>query len=250
MNKEKLGRIVWHDLFTCDALASKSFYGGVAGWDFVVEHATEFAWGGGESDFILALSGEEAGAGFVEQPNGQFSGWVPYVEVDNVETTAVRAQEIGGSVKRAPFDVPGVGRNCLLCDPMEGLIGICSSRHNFPTPTLQFGAERYVARSKEFPADFYHELFDWNSRPSENPKTGHRVITMSEKLIAVHKTDKTPSDGRSFWAPGIRVKDLSAALRKVCELEGSIVSPDSSCPSKDDCLLVGDPNSTLCYLIT
>ena len=71
MIADKTGRVVWHDLFTDNAGLSRSFYEGVAGWRYLTEHATDFAWGGGEKDFILALSGDVAGAGFVERHDRQ-----------------------------------------------------------------------------------------------------------------------------------------------------------------------------------
>ena len=106
----KLGRIVWHDLFTPDTEAAKEFYASIADWRFTVEHATDFAWGGGERDFILALSDDEAGAGFVGPPHGRFSGWVPYVEVADVDDAALRAKKLKGSVEKPTYEVPGVRR--------------------------------------------------------------------------------------------------------------------------------------------
>ena len=154
MNTEKVGRIVWHDLFTRDISVSKKFYQDVAEWRFITEHATDFAWGGGEKDFVLALSGDEAGSGFVDSPDGPYTGRVPYVEVEDVDAAAELALDLDGVILKPPFEVPGVGHNCLLRDPLGALIGICLSRHAFPAPTKQFGLERYVTN---------REIFLWNS---------------------------------------------------------------------------------------
>lgn len=32
----------------------------ISGWSYRVEHPKDFAWGGGDTGFILALSGDEA----------------------------------------------------------------------------------------------------------------------------------------------------------------------------------------------
>lgn len=249
MNADKTGRFVWHDLFTRDARVSRSFYEGVAGWHFVTEHAKEFAWGGGENDFILAILGDEAGAGFVEHPHERYVGWVPYVEVEDVDTAAELARNLRGTVERAPFEVPGVGRNCLLRDPMGALIGICLSRHTFPVPTKQFAAERYVSGPEEFPADFYRGLFNWDILSLDSQGVENHRITHSGNEIALHATVETHSASRASWVPGIRVKQLSEALRKVQSLEGAIMSPVRDASNEDSCALVRDPNDTISFLI-
>lgn len=243
----KLGRIVWHDLFTPDTEAAKEFYASIADWRFTVEHATDFAWGGGERDFILALSDDEAGAGFVGPPHGRFSGWVPYVEVADVDDAALRAQQLKGSVEKPPFEVPGVGRNCVLRDPAGALIGICLSRHTFPAPTVQFGVECYLTGSVDFPEDFYHGLFDW--RLISTGGSNIERVTLSGKDIALRCSDDTHTESQASWVPSIRVNRLDSVIEKLRVSEESIVSSGGSGPNGDSSALVCDPNGALCYLI-
>lgn len=151
---DKIGRIIWHDLFTSDLKRAMDFYNTVAGWTYTVEHATDFAWGGGEKDFVLALLDDEAGAGITETPPELTDGWIAYVEVRDVDAAATLAEELGGSIIRAPFEVPGVGRNALLRDPLGAIFGISLSRHSFPAPQRQFGVEAYQGFGNPFPKDF------------------------------------------------------------------------------------------------
>ena len=85
------------------------------------------------------------GAGIAETPEGLDDGWIAYVEVSDVDATAVRAAALGGEIVRPPFDVPGVGRNALLRDPLGALVGLSLSRHDFPVPKRQFGEELYLS---------------------------------------------------------------------------------------------------------
>ena len=167
MGNDKTGRVVWHDLFTRDRPRAMSFYRAIAGWHYKTEHAVDFAWGSGAQDYVLALSGAQAGAGIIDAPAEMAPGWVAYVEVDDVDHTADLAARLGGGILRAPFDVPGVGRNALLRDPNGAMIGIALSRHSFPVPERQFGAELYASDARPFPLDFYGPLFGWM------PKGGH-----------------------------------------------------------------------------
>lgn len=43
--------------------------------------------------------------------------WAVYVQVDNVDTRAQKAEELGGKVCVPPFDIPNVGRACIVLDP-------------------------------------------------------------------------------------------------------------------------------------
>ena len=124
MNADKIGRIIWHDLFSGDRQRSMEFYRRVAGWQYKTEHATDFAWGGGEKEFILALLDDEAGAGIAQTPEAFPNSWIAYVEVADVDTACAQAEKLGGTILREPFEVPGVGRNALLRDPAGALIGL------------------------------------------------------------------------------------------------------------------------------
>jgi len=43
MGTDKTSLIVWHDLFTTDRQRAISFYQSLAAWEYVTEHATDFA---------------------------------------------------------------------------------------------------------------------------------------------------------------------------------------------------------------
>lgn len=249
MTEDKTGQIVWHDPFSKDVRLSKSFYEGVAGWRYVVEHATDFVWGGGEKDVILALSGDEAGTGFIEPHDRQATGWVPYVEVLDVDAAAVLARDLGGKVEKAPFEVPGVGRNCLLRDPLGALVGICLSRHTFPRPTKQFGSERYVTQSKEFPIRFYQELFAWSILRSNERDIDTQSIMLERSQIGSRVMIELHSDIQAMWLPSVRVERLCRALQQVESLRGSIIRSDRVGSNGNYGALVSDPNGTLSYLV-
>lgn len=205
MTTDKTGRIVWHDLFTPDRPRTMRFLQAIAGWDFVTEQATDFAWGGGQKDFVLACAGDEAGAGLAETPPGMPDGWIAYVEVADVDAMARCVPTLGGTVVRPPFDVPGVGRNALIRDPLGALLGLSLSRHDYPVPQRQFGAETYLSGTGVFPAEFYRHLFGWTI-------CAQGVISgPSGTDVARTLHDTPPGDARAIWVPGLRVADPGAA---------------------------------------
>ncbi len=250
MTLDRVGRIVWHDLFTDEAEAAQAFYEKVAGWSYMVEHATDFAWGGGARDFVLALAGDEAGAGFVAREAVQPRGWVPYVEVEDVDASAHVASKLRGKVEKEPFEVPGVGRNCLLRDPNGALLGICLSRHSFPPPTKQFGAEIYLSQGDAFPEGFYRELFGWSTQPQEQVPDRARPITRAGGVVGRHMSVASLPGSRPAWVPAIRVAQLAKVMQRLEEFGGEVLDPAKGGRKGVGAALFADPDGALGYLVS
>jgi predicted enzyme related to lactoylglutathione lyase len=248
MTNSKVGRVVWHDLFTPDESASKQFYEHVAGWSYLVEHATEFAWGGGERDFILALLDGEAGAGLLTQSEVKFHGWVPYVEVKDVYRSTQLAIDLGGAVAKPPFDVPGVGSNCLLRDPLGAHIGLAVSEHDYPIPTKQFAPERYLIGNDGFPGDFYDQMFGWHLRSGDITAASPSKIMFEEGVVAFCAADQTGSGSKAAWLPVVRVGNLAKALHQVELCDGSVLNSSTPTSDTENSVLARDPTELLFFL--
>ncbi len=247
MMNSKAGQIVWHDLFTSNRERAVAFYGKVANWTYTVERATDFAWGGGEKDFVLALSGDEAGAGFAETPAGLPSGWIPYVEVPDVDTAIARADVMGAEIIRPPFEVPGVGRNALLRDPLGALVGVSLSRHSFPAPRLQFGPEVYLSNGSGVPSAFYADVFDWTVSAENNAEMpGASIFGPSGEPVASQRIVQLPVVSDAAWLPSIKVDSLAEA-QDAARADGAECAGDTG-PSNDDSCVFRDPDSALFVL--
>lgn len=221
MTNEKLGRVVWHDLFTSDRPRSMAFYERVADWRYEVEHSTNFAWGGGEKDFVLALKGLEAGAGIAEATLERKDEWIAYIEVSDVDAVADRALTLGGTVVRAPFEVSGVGRNCLLRDPLDVLFGICISRHSFPVAESQFEPDIYVcAREDRYPDAFYEELFGWQGAAAKTDRSLTTIRNEAGGEVAGCAGPVSEGVSQSCWMPWIQVRDRTSAQETALTLDG------------------------------
>lgn len=246
MTQDKTGRIIWHDLFTPNRPRAMAFYKRIAGWSYRTEHAADFAWGGGAKDFVLAMSEDDTGAGFVETARGMSDGWIPYVEVLDVDACATLAEKLGGTVLRQPFEVPGVGRNALLRDPHGAVIGISLSRHNFPAPQRQFGVDVYLSDATPSPHEFYAPLFDWTlvSAPSGSPD-GDTFVGPSGGDVAVHLSNKLPNGERALWMPSLKVPDPAVAVRDAENQRVKLLDQISLRYAQQDCPVLRDPDGAL-----
>ena len=111
--------LVWTELMTSDTAKAGAFYSGLFGW------GTEKYPGGME--YTLWKKGSENAGGMMAitpemgpiPPN-----WLIYIGVKDADATAAKAKQLGGSVMREPWSVPGVGRIAILKDPTGAVFAI------------------------------------------------------------------------------------------------------------------------------
>jgi predicted enzyme related to lactoylglutathione lyase len=114
----KHGAFGWMELMTTDVESAKGFYARLFGWE-----AEEYAMEGMEYS-VIKLGGDDVG-GIMSMPPemaGMPPMWGIYVTVDDVDATANKVVELGGTIIRPPSDIPSVGRFCVLSDPQGGII--------------------------------------------------------------------------------------------------------------------------------
>jgi predicted enzyme related to lactoylglutathione lyase len=116
------GTPCWYELATSrgDLGAAETFYGAVLGWE-----ARDSGMEGFE--YHLAAADGELVAGLMNMPDDAGAMppfWMIYFAVDDADKAAADAAAAGGSVHRAPADIPGTGRFAVLADPQGAAFGI------------------------------------------------------------------------------------------------------------------------------
>ncbi len=112
------GAFSWNELITNDVEGAKKFYGELLGWQLAA--CPEAAM-----DYTIAKSGENLLAGIMEIPaeaKGMPPSWGGYITVDDVNSTAEKAQKLGGKVCMGPEDIPNLGRFVVMQDPQGAMI--------------------------------------------------------------------------------------------------------------------------------
>ncbi len=107
------GAFSWSELATDDPAAAVAFYGSLFGWK-----AEDMDMGSGA--YHVVKIGENAIGGIMGKPpgsEGRPSAWGCYVTVEDIDATAARCTELGGTVCMPPMEIPGVGRMAVLQDP-------------------------------------------------------------------------------------------------------------------------------------
>ena len=105
------GAPCWFELLTPNPERAREFYTQLFAWDIHPGHEGNYlhiSAGGRESGGILPLS-----AAGDDTP----CHWAPYFLVDDCDTTATRAREMGAQWCMEPTTLPGVGRLATVKDP-------------------------------------------------------------------------------------------------------------------------------------
>lgn len=112
-HRPSVGSIGWVDLTVPDAPRLRDFYASVVGW------TTEDVDMDGYADFTMVSAAGEAVAGVCHKRGtnaGQPSCWMVYFVVADVEESAARCVEQGGTVVVAPKEMGGASY-CVVRDP-------------------------------------------------------------------------------------------------------------------------------------
>jgi len=112
------GEFCWTEIASNDAEKCMAFYAEVFGWEFKKDDGA-----GGMAYNEFSTGGDDPVGGLYQIDPQRFGGHTPpphfmnYVWVDDVDAATAKAHELGGTVKRPPMDVPGVGRISVIQDP-------------------------------------------------------------------------------------------------------------------------------------
>ena len=112
------GTPCWVDLGTPAPDDARTFYSAVLGWTFS---------GGGPEDFGYSMclrDGRKAAGLGPQQDPADPPRWSTYFATDDVDTTAARVAEVGGSVLAPPMDVGPAGRMAVVADPQGNPFGL------------------------------------------------------------------------------------------------------------------------------
>ena len=246
------GHLVWYELMTPDAEASKRFYDAVVGWK-VSEPAPEFQGyrmigrsDGGSAGGVLPLTAEM-------QQHGARPTWLVYVGVDDVDAAATAIEHAGGKVLMPAFNIPNVGRIALVADPQGAPFYVMK-----PTPP----ADRPNAQSDVFSVDqpqhvrwnelsttdqdaaiaFYTGQFGWGQEGDmDMGEMGkYRFIQNRGTTIgAVMK--KPPQIPVSSWTFYIGVDDIDRSAEAVKSGGGRVVNGPMEIPGGEYSLNAIDP---------
>src|SRR5215212_5409510 len=167
------GQLIWYELMTPDAEASKAFYDKVVGWQFG-EPVAEFQGyrmigrsDGGSAGGVLPLTDEM-------QQHGARPAWLGYVGVDDVDAAVESIEQAGGKALMPATDISNVGRIAMVADPQGAPFYVMKpippeGRENEPSDVFspdkvgRCGWNELQTSDSAAARRFYGEQFGWTS---------------------------------------------------------------------------------------
>jgi predicted enzyme related to lactoylglutathione lyase len=114
------GTFCWHEVVTSDPELTKTFYTKVFDW------SVSCVPQGDLGTYWMLNNGSVGVAGVRPAPPlpTHQAFWLCFVAADDVDESALRAEQLYGRVLTDPLDVPGFGRFSTLADPLGGVFAI------------------------------------------------------------------------------------------------------------------------------
>lgn len=116
------GAVWWSELMTRDVKAALDYYKSVCGWTFEEM----------EMDSGIYYVGVRDGrpiTGIMDMTPMQHlrnapPHWFTYFAVGDVQAAVATTEKMGGTVLRAPFEVPRIGHIAIVTDPTGAMMGL------------------------------------------------------------------------------------------------------------------------------
>jgi uncharacterized protein len=113
------GTPTWNECVTGDVAAAATFYAEVLGMGSEPMDMGE----AGSYTVLTDVNGRQIGGSMdlAMMPEGTPAHWNVYFNVEDVDASVAKAQELGGTSVVPAMDVPGVGRMSMVADPQGGM---------------------------------------------------------------------------------------------------------------------------------
>ncbi len=225
----KQSKFVWYELMTSDTQAAAAFYRSVFGWD-----AKDAGVGGGPYS-IFSVSDVSVGGLMAIPENacaaGAKSAWAAYVWVEDVDAGAARVKAAGGSIHRAPEDIPGVGRFAVVADPHGAVFMLFREAGGPVMPPVAQDALGHVGWHELHAGDgasafaFYAGMFGWTK--SEAVDMGamgiYQTFATGGATAVGGMMTKMPETPAPFWLFYFNVDAIDAAVGRVLAAGGKLI---------------------------
>ena len=209
---------VWYELMTSDTRSAETFYRSVMGW------GTQDS---GMASYTLMTMGSTMVGGLMPIPEearamGARPAWLGYIGVDDVDACAKRIGAAGGSVQKAPQDIPGVGRFAVVADPGGAVFMIFKGTSTETPEPVRPGSPGHVGWHELRAADgraaftFYSNLFGWTAAEAVDmgPMGVYQTFAAGGAPIGGIMT-KTPEMPMPSWLYYFNVESVDAAVERV-----------------------------------
>jgi predicted enzyme related to lactoylglutathione lyase len=246
------GHLVWYELMSPDAEASKRFYDAVVGWR-IGEPVEEFQGyrmigrsDGGSAGGILPLTDEM-------QQHGARPTWLGYIGVDDTDAAVASIEQAGGKLLMAAFDISNVGRIAMVADPQGAPFYVMkptspADKPNAQSDVFSVDQPQHVRWNELSTTDqdgaiaFYGSQFGWTQEGDmDMGEMGKYRFIQNRGTTIGAVMRKPPQLPVSLWTFYIGVDDIDRAAEAVTSGGGQILHGPMEIPGGEFSLNAIDP---------
>jgi predicted enzyme related to lactoylglutathione lyase len=239
------GTFSWTDLSTPDPEGAKRFYAGLFGWEAEDTQIPEDAGGGVYT--MLRLDGKSSAA-ISAAREGQMTAWTSYITVEDVDATARRAGELGGTVLAEPFDVLEAGRMAVVQDPTGAVFALWQPRDSIGAEIVNtLGALSLNQLNTSDPAraqEFYTALFDWRVEQVAGGDQPYWGLYNGERVNGGMMELPAEMGAPPHWLVYFGIDDIDAAAGTIGGSGGTVMLPKTEVPG-GHILVAQDPQGAV-----
>ena len=218
----------WVDLMTTDPDAARGFYAALFDWEYEI--------GGPETMYYSQASvrGKRvAGIAGQPEPGAMPVAWTVYLATDDIDGTAKRIADAGGTLNVGPDDVMDQGRYAVATDPTGAVFGLWQAGRHFGAELInEPGAFSWAELSTpdlDAARRFYSSVFGYRWEDVDTGAGGPRYATFAVAADPVGGAMQQ-SDHPPYWGVYFAVADTDAAVAKAQERGGAVLMPATDSP--------------------
>lgn len=242
------GFFVWYELLTTDIAAARKFYGSVVGWSGQDVSTPEFA-------YMLFTVGHGPVSGLMDLPQqarkmGARPRWVGYVAVDDVDASAERIKQLGGTVYVPPTD-SNIGRISVVADPQAATLAMVKGLKFDRRQPAELSEPGQVGWHELLAADwrtafaFYRDVFGWQPAALEiGLIDSYQLFSAGGQTIGGIFT-KLPRAPVPFWLYYFNIGDIDVAAERVKSGGGRVVQGPVELPGGSWIVRCVDPQGAM-----
>jgi hypothetical protein len=241
----KHGQNVWFELLTGDVEGAKRFYSEIIGWK-----AKDWEDSDPNQPYTMWMVGERPIGGLMKLPAEEKAPphWIAFTRVDDVDATVAQAVKRGGTVQKAPWDIPKVGRVAVLADPQGAAFAVYKPLEEMPLdkPTVgDFSWAELNTSDYESAWKFYSELFGWQHVESMDMGEGMGTYFMFGEPGQVTRGGMSNTakvmNMPPHWLHYVSVEDVNATVERIKSKGGKILNGPMEVPGGDLIAQAQDP---------
>jgi predicted enzyme related to lactoylglutathione lyase len=247
------GGFIWYELTTTDIQGARAFYAAVVGWQ------TRDAPMAGLPYTVFTV-GNSSVSGVMELPKrgremGERPMWIGYISVNDVDATADRIEQLGGTVHLPPQGILSVSRFSVVSDPQFATFalfkwqGASPEQPADPLAPGRIGWHELLAADGEKAWPFYSELFGWEKTEFNiSPDGPYQQFSAGGESIG-GIMNKPPTVPTSCWLYYFNVGDIDAALKRVTSGRGEVLRGPIEMPGGNWIAQCVDPQGAMFALV-